>query len=179
MIPSHHFNMWSSCLDISPLFQLFVSIEENYLRSRSPGTFTWHLHLRSPGTFTLAPSPIKENKDILTIITVLSSYTQKELGFMCESWVRKFFCSLRTDGNEENFLFFAFGAWTLVQESHEKGHFHGTKVPTPKKTVVLSQSQDGWVRDTRQKEKLIEWKRQQIKTWHTTDWSAPPVVRRT
>lgn len=28
---------------------------------------------------------VKENKDILTIIAVLSSYTQKELGFMCES----------------------------------------------------------------------------------------------
>jgi hypothetical protein len=30
-------------------------------------------------------SVVKENKDILTIIAVLSSYTQKELGFMCES----------------------------------------------------------------------------------------------
>ena len=28
---------------------------------------------------------VKENKDILTIIAVLSAYTQKELGFMCES----------------------------------------------------------------------------------------------
>lgn len=28
---------------------------------------------------------VKENKDILTIIAVLSSYTKKELGFMCES----------------------------------------------------------------------------------------------
>jgi len=28
---------------------------------------------------------VKENKDILTIIAILSSYTQKELGFMCES----------------------------------------------------------------------------------------------
>jgi hypothetical protein len=28
---------------------------------------------------------VKENKDILTIIAMLSSYTQKELGFMCES----------------------------------------------------------------------------------------------
>ena len=28
---------------------------------------------------------VKENKDILTIIAVLNSYTQKELGFMCES----------------------------------------------------------------------------------------------
>ena len=28
---------------------------------------------------------VKENKDILTIIIVLSAYTQKELGFMCES----------------------------------------------------------------------------------------------
>ena len=28
---------------------------------------------------------VKENKDILTIITLLSAYTQKELGFMCES----------------------------------------------------------------------------------------------
>ncbi|MCD6381434.1 MAG: hypothetical protein J7L43_00450 [Candidatus Aenigmarchaeota archaeon] len=28
---------------------------------------------------------VKENKDILTIIAVLSAYTQRELGFMCES----------------------------------------------------------------------------------------------
>ena len=28
---------------------------------------------------------VKENKDILTIIAVLSVYTQKKLGFMCES----------------------------------------------------------------------------------------------
>lgn len=28
---------------------------------------------------------VKENKDLLTIIAVLSAYTQKELGFMCES----------------------------------------------------------------------------------------------
>ena len=28
---------------------------------------------------------VKENKDILTVIAVLSAYTQKELGFMCES----------------------------------------------------------------------------------------------
>ena len=28
---------------------------------------------------------VKENKDILTIIAVISAYTQKELGFMCES----------------------------------------------------------------------------------------------
>ena len=28
---------------------------------------------------------VKKNKDILTIITLLSAYTQKELGFMCES----------------------------------------------------------------------------------------------
>ncbi len=28
---------------------------------------------------------VKDNKDILTIIAVLSAYTQKELGFMCES----------------------------------------------------------------------------------------------
>lgn len=28
---------------------------------------------------------VKENKDILTIIAVLSAYTKKELGFMCES----------------------------------------------------------------------------------------------
>ena len=28
---------------------------------------------------------VKENKDILTIIAVLNAYTQKELGFMCES----------------------------------------------------------------------------------------------
>jgi len=28
---------------------------------------------------------VKENKDILTIIAVLSTYTQRELGFMCES----------------------------------------------------------------------------------------------
>jgi hypothetical protein len=28
---------------------------------------------------------VKDNKDILTIIAVLSTYTQKELGFMCES----------------------------------------------------------------------------------------------
>ena len=28
---------------------------------------------------------VKENKDILTIIAILSSYTQRELGFMCES----------------------------------------------------------------------------------------------
>lgn len=28
---------------------------------------------------------VKENKDILTIIAVLTAYTQKELGFMCES----------------------------------------------------------------------------------------------
>ena len=28
---------------------------------------------------------VKDNKDILTIIAVLSSYTQRELGFMCES----------------------------------------------------------------------------------------------
>ena len=34
---------------------------------------------------------VKENKDILTIIAVLSAYTQKELGFMCESRVNKLF----------------------------------------------------------------------------------------
>ncbi len=28
---------------------------------------------------------VKENKDILTIIAALSTYTQKELGFMCKS----------------------------------------------------------------------------------------------
>ncbi len=28
---------------------------------------------------------VKDNKDLLTIIAVLSAYTQKELGFMCES----------------------------------------------------------------------------------------------
>ena len=28
---------------------------------------------------------VKENKDLLRIIAVLSAYTQKELGFMCES----------------------------------------------------------------------------------------------
>ena len=28
---------------------------------------------------------VEDNKDILTIIAVLSAYTQKELGFMCES----------------------------------------------------------------------------------------------
>ncbi len=28
---------------------------------------------------------VKDNKDLLTILTVLSAYTQKELGFMCES----------------------------------------------------------------------------------------------
>ena len=28
---------------------------------------------------------VKENKDILSIIALLSAYTQKELGFMCES----------------------------------------------------------------------------------------------
>jgi len=28
---------------------------------------------------------VKKNKDIITIIAVLSAYTQKELGFMCES----------------------------------------------------------------------------------------------
>ena len=28
---------------------------------------------------------VKENKDLLRIITVLSAYTKKELGFMCES----------------------------------------------------------------------------------------------
>ena len=28
---------------------------------------------------------VKENKDILSIIAVLSTYTQKELGFICES----------------------------------------------------------------------------------------------
>ncbi len=28
---------------------------------------------------------VKENKDILTVIAVLSAYTQKELGFVCES----------------------------------------------------------------------------------------------
>ena len=29
---------------------------------------------------------VKENKDLLNIITVLNAYTQKELGFMCESF---------------------------------------------------------------------------------------------
>ncbi len=33
---------------------------------------------------------VKENKDILTVIAVLSAYTQKELGFMCESWAYYF-----------------------------------------------------------------------------------------
>jgi len=28
---------------------------------------------------------VKENKDLLQIIALLSAYTQKELGFMCES----------------------------------------------------------------------------------------------
>ncbi|NOQ32510.1 MAG: transposase, partial [Helicobacteraceae bacterium] len=28
---------------------------------------------------------VKENKDLLQIIAILSAYTQKELGFMCES----------------------------------------------------------------------------------------------
>lgn len=31
---------------------------------------------------------VKDNKDLLQIIAVISAFTQKELGFMCESWVK-------------------------------------------------------------------------------------------
>ena len=31
---------------------------------------------------------VKDNKDLLNIIAVLSAYTKKQLGFMCESWVK-------------------------------------------------------------------------------------------
>ena len=34
---------------------------------------------------------VKDNKNLLQIIAGLSAFTQKELGFMCESWVNKIF----------------------------------------------------------------------------------------
>ena len=44
-----------------------------------------HLFLEILTKISEIENVVKENKDILTIIAVLRAYTQKELGFMCES----------------------------------------------------------------------------------------------
>jgi len=47
--------------------------------------FTLPLFLQILTKIAEVDTIVKENKDLLTIIALLGTYTRKELGFMCES----------------------------------------------------------------------------------------------
>ena len=73
---------------------------------------------------------VKDNKDLLQIIAVISAFTQKELGFMCESWDIKTFDNLTASfktkiGTLDRDLpifkhFFAGGAYSNRGYAYEK-----------------------------------------------------------